>query len=242
MRSSERPRPARLSPSTILAAGAALTTVTLGWARPTVVHAPAAPTHDEVYEQTIAPIFEATCVQCHGPLKQKGAFRLDELDRDFVAGEDAEEWDYILDVIRNGDMPPSSFERQLSSEERAAVTGWIEAGLEAAARAKEDDVRPVLRRLNRAQYRHTLQELLQLPVDFGQDLPGDAKSKMGFTNNGATLQASTLHLETYQAIARRALDEAIAPGPRPESTIYRVRFGEGIGRGKVGGRTGGYSR
>ena len=240
MRSSERPRPARLSPSTILAAGAALTTVTLGWARPTVVHAPAAPTHDEVYEQTIAPIFEATCVQCHGPLKQKGAFRLDELDRDFVAGEDAEEWDYILDVIRNGDMPPSSFERQLSSEERAAVTGWIEAGLEAAARAKEDDVRPVLRRLNRAQYRHTLQELLQLPVDFGQDLPGDAKSKMGFTNNGATLQASTLHLETYQAIARRALDEAIAPGPRPESTIYRVRFGEGIGRGKVGGRTGGY--
>ena len=237
-------QPRRPSIGSLLAGAAALATAALAWSEPAIVEAPAqaspAAADDEDYEQHIAPIFEATCVQCHGELKQKGGFRLDELDRDFVSGGDAEEWDYILDVIRNGDMPPSSFERQLSTEERAAVTGWIEAGLEAAARAKEVDVRPVLRRLNRAQYRHTLQDLLQLPIDFGQDLPGDAKSKMGFTNNGATLQASTLHLETYQTIARAALDEAIAPGPRPASTTYRVRFGDGLGKGKVGGRTGGY--
>ena len=234
-----RPWPSRPSLTPLLGAATAIACVAIAAARPSVVHAPSH-ADDPAYEETVRPIFEATCIVCHGPDEQKGGFRLDELNRDFIAGGDAEEWDYILDVVRNGDMPPSRFERQLTSEERAAVTGWIEAGLEAAARAHEGEVRPVLRRLNRAQYRHTLQELLQLPIDFGQDLPGDAKSKMGFTNNGAALQASTLHLETYQTIARRALDEAIVRGPRPEPTVYRVRFGEGIGKGKVGGRTGGY--
>ncbi|MEM9381079.1 MAG: DUF1592 domain-containing protein [Planctomycetota bacterium] len=228
-----RPIRARRSLAVLALASA----VPLAWTRPSTVHAP---TLDDAYEQTIRPIFEATCFQCHGEADPKAGFRLDALDPDFVVGEDAEDWDYVLELIRGGDMPPSRFERQLTDDERRTVVGWLERGLEAAARAHEGDVGPVLRRLNRAQYSATLQELLGLSIDFARDLPSDARSKTGFTNNGEVLQASKLHLESYQSIARAALREAIVLGDKPDVTRYRVRFGKGIGRGLVAGRTGGY--
>ncbi|MEM6567263.1 MAG: DUF1592 domain-containing protein [Planctomycetota bacterium] len=234
-----RPFPARPSLAVLALAVAG----PLAWTRPALVLAPTlddgAVLADE-YAETIKPIFEITCFQCHGEADQKAGFRLDELDPDFVEGEDAEDWDYVLELIRGGDMPPSRFERQLTDDERRAVVGWLERGLEAAARAHEGDVGPVLRRLNRAQYSATLQELLGLSIDFARDLPSDARSKTGFTNNGEVLQASTLHLESYQAIARAALHEAIALGGKPDVTRYRVRFGRGMGKGLVAGRTGGY--
>ncbi|MEM9800326.1 MAG: DUF1592 domain-containing protein [Planctomycetota bacterium] len=212
--------------------------VSVAAGRSPIVHAPAP--EDDVFAKTIEPIVRETCIPCHGPDQQKAGFRLDELDPDFITGGDDEAWSYVVDLVRHGEMPPSKHDRQLADDERRAIVEWIDAGLEAAARANEGEVGPVLRRLNRAQYTHTLQELLHLDIDFGSALPGDARSKTGFTNNGEVLQASALHIETYEEIARAALAEAIALGPRPESTRYRVRFGEDIGRGRVAGRTGGY--
>ncbi|MFT6110431.1 MAG: mono/diheme cytochrome c family protein [Planctomycetota bacterium] len=191
------------------------------------------------YKETIRPILNSYCFDCHGPEKQKGSVQLDTLDPDFTGGHDAEEWHFALDMIQGAEMPPSKA-KQMSDAERRALVNWIEDSLEAAKRASAGPTRPVLRRLNQAQYTHTLQDLLHLDIRFGDRLPGDAKSKLGFTNNGEVLLASPLHIDNYQAIARAALDEAVALGERPDSVRYRVRIGKGIGRGKVGARTGGY--
>lgn len=199
-----------------------------------------ASTHaDDDFVETIQPILAKYCFGCHGPDEQEASIRLDEYDPDIVDGFDTEAWHYALDMIHGAEMPPAEAP-QMKDDERRAVVRWIEEGLEGARRARAGTIETVLRRLNRAQYAHTIRDLLDLDIDFAKVLPSDAKSKSGFTNNGATLQASTLHLETYQEVARRALEEAIAIGPRPEPVRYRVTFGKSIGRGEVAGSTGGY--
>lgn len=191
------------------------------------------------FTQTVAPLLERYCVRCHGPDKQKGDVRLDTLDPAMPALADAETWHTALDMLTGGEMPPDD-ERQPSAAERAAIVDWLSAALRAAADRHADERRPVLRRLTREQYTHSLQDVLGVPIDFGRRLPPDAKAKSGFHNDGEALQSSPLHLELYETIARQAVAQAIVIGDRPPVTRYRVTFGAGIGVGKVAGTTGGY--
>ena len=193
----------------------------------------------QVYRDDVRPILEGYCFACHGPDKQKGAIRFDEVDPDMVDGLDVDVWDYARDLLGSGEMPPKKAP-QPTAEERRVLVDWLNASLLAAARANEGVHAPVLRRLNRAQYTNTLRELLGLGIEFGQVLPDDGKSHMGFTNNGEVLLTSPLHLEYYREIARDALSKAIVVGERPEPTHYRVEFGLDRGVGHPGARTGGY--
>ena len=61
-----------------------------------------------------------------------------------------------------------------------------------------------------------MQDILGLDVNFGETLPDDPKSELGFTNNGSALQASSLHLDYFQNIAREALEKAITQYGPPE--------------------------
>lgn len=234
MRASRSLAPRVSLPLTLLGVASAA----LGLARPAVVHAPER-AEDNTYKTTIRPILERVCFECHGPDQQKGQVRIDDLDPDFVEGFDSEEWHFALDMIQGAEMPPTTAP-QMSDEERRAVIGWIEDGLEAVRRANEGPSRPVLRRLNRRQFTAALDDLFGLGIDFGRALPSDSKSRMGFTNNGAALQSSPLHIDTVYELARRAVREALPIGPRPDATRYRVRFGTGIGKDLVAARTGGY--
>lgn len=197
------------------------------------------PDAEDVYSQKVRPLLEQYCFQCHGTEKQKGKVRFDALNPDFIGGGDVEVWATALEMLEFEEMPPEKA-GQPSAEEREVLMAWMRTSLRAAAEATEDERRGVIRRLNKAQYTNSLQDLLGLTINFGQVLPDDGKSEMGFTNNGEVLLASQLHLESYQAIARRGLEQAIVVGEKPEPTHYRVGFGKGVGAGLVAGKTGGY--
>lgn len=192
-----------------------------------------------VYETDVEPLLRQYCFDCHGESKQKGDIRLDTLDPDILHGPDAEGWHTALDMINGAEMPPRRAP-QPSDEERRIMVGWMTESLDRAAELRRGELQTVVRRLNKEQYTFTLQQLLGLGVDFGRPLPDDAKSHMGFSNNGEVLQASQLHLETYQQIARRALEKAIVIGERPDPIRYRVTFGKGMGMNNVAAETGGY--
>lgn len=240
---------ARLARLPLAAALFGTASVGAGVAWPSTVLAPepgapaASPTANgadkDAYKAAIRPLLTKYCFQCHGEEKQKGSVRLDDLDPDFVEGFDAEEWHFALDMIQGAEMPPAKAP-QLTDEERRTLIKWIEAGIEDVKRANAGPAETVLRRLNRHQFTNTLQDLFGLDIDFGRALPGDAKSRTGFTNNGDALQSSPLHIDTYYALASQAAKEAIVTGPRPESTRYLVTFGKGIGTGGVAASTGGY--
>ena len=194
---------------------------------------------DEDFEVQAQPVLQKYCAGCHGEKKQKAGIRFDEVNPDATTGPDVEVWHATRDMLNRGDMPPKKA-AQPTAAERRALLSWVEGFLDKAARANEGERAPVLRRLNKAQYTNSLQDLLGLPIDFGQVLPDDGKSEMGFSNNGEVLLSSPLHLEYYQEIARAGLDQAIVVGERPEATRYKLSFGKGRGAGLPAGTTGGY--
>jgi hypothetical protein len=191
------------------------------------------------FETQVQPLMRQLCFDCHNAKKQKGDVRLDDLNPDMLSSSSAESWALALEMLEYEDMPPRKKE-QPSTEQRQLMMDWMSESLAIASAEQKKKSRTIMRRLNKQQYTYTLQELLDVGVDFGQVLPDEAKSKTGFSNNGEVLEASSLHLEYYQSIARQALDLAIVSGPKPAPIWYRVRFGKGIGKGKVAGRTGGY--
>lgn len=151
-----------------------------------------------------AAFFEAHCVKCHGPEKQKGDFRLDTLGApDF---ESAEDWSLIADVIETGEMPP----RKEARPDSAAVTtlvDWISHELGQV-------VEPTLglRRMNRTEYEYTLHDLLGIDTPLSELLPEDG-SVQGFDNVANGLGISSILMERYLEAADAAF----------EGTIRRVR-------------------
>lgn len=171
----------------------------------------------------VAPLFEKNCFGCHGPTKTKGKLRIDKLNPDFVKGNDGDHWRDVLDRLNFGDMPPAEAPA-LKKEDRELMTAWLDQERRRAALAKNQTTH--FRRLTRREYERTLQDLLGLPIEFGNRLPEDGRSKEGFRNDGDALRMSPLQYETYLQIADEALAEAIVSGPAPAVHRYRLSVGE----------------
>lgn len=50
--------------------------------------------------------FQAHCITCHGPEKQKGKFRVDDLSFSLSDVQTAERWQTVLNALNAGEMPP----------------------------------------------------------------------------------------------------------------------------------------
>ena len=177
------------------------------------------------YESEISPILKAHCVRCHGPEKQESKIRLDNLSIDVVNDRAAAEtWHEVLNVLNAAEMPPEDAP-PLSAEESALLVRWVSGTVQRAVEAgRNTSGRVVLRPLNRSEYQHTMTDLLGLEMDYGRDLPPDAVSADGFTNDGHFLQMSALQLENYLATARRALQRVIVDGEAPR--VFKHTFAE----------------
>ncbi len=152
------------------------------------------------FKQSLSPLLADHCGRCHGPEKQKGGLRLDQLSYDLLHDSAAAEtWNDILGVINRGEMPPSD-EPQLSNRERRRLVGLLTRELKRVVQAGQSTAgRPVLRRMNRVEYQNTMRDLLGIDTDYVQNLPPDSVSADGFKNNGRMLQMSAMQLEYYLA-------------------------------------------
>ena len=138
-------------------------------------------------------------------------------------------------------MPPGGSPRP-SASERDALLASLAATLDEAARLKPNPGRPLVHRLNRAEYANAIRDLLALDVDAAGLLPPD-DSSAGFDNNADVLGVSPVLLESYLTAAERV--SALALGDRgipPAGEVYRVRQDEsqdrhipGLPLGTVGG-------
>jgi hypothetical protein len=106
-------------------------------------------------------------------------------------------------------MPPAK-KKQPTDEERRALLAWIEGQLiHAQTSAQERGGQVVHRRLSRAEYLHTMQDLFGFDGDFDPttSFPGDEELE-GFHNIGSALRTSRHHLEQYLKAADAVLDHA----------------------------------
>jgi mono/diheme cytochrome c family protein len=169
----------------------------------------------------IRPILTKHCLECHGPEKAKGKFRVDQLDYAFSTKAAEDRWTTVREQLTTGAMPPKAKPRPAKGE-IDALTAWIDAksaAVETARRATQGRV--VLRRLNRVEYENTLRDLFSIDINVQDLLPVDS-SDHGFDNIGEALHSSSFLMEKYLEAADRALNTAIAGGQKP--WVYSKRF------------------
>jgi len=154
------------------------------------------------------PSSKLTASKCHGPEKQQGKLRLDA-----VAVDNAEIWQAVVDRIADGEMPPDE-KPQPDVSERTAILKTLRSRI---AGASHQTKQVSLRRLNRAQYRNTLRDLLRIDLtasDPTELFPADDE-KEEFDNLGEALQMSDFLLRQYLKVARLAFDQATVEGEQP---------------------------
>ena len=175
------------------------------------------------FQTRVEPVLKRVCFGCHGPEKQKGKLRIDALDPDLLKGKDVSWWLEVFDVISNGEMPPEDSKVQLTDAEKARIVDWLSGEILVASQVRRSEQgHTSFRRMTRYEYKHALQDLLDLPHDFSRDLPPETVSEDGFKNSSEMLQMTVVQFEQYRELARKALERVTVRGERPKQVYYGI--------------------
>lgn len=177
----------------------------------------------------LLPFLEQHCYDCHDAETKKGGLDLDTLALDHGQPEMLSRWTRLHDVVASGEMPPKK-KKAPAGEERQAFTDQLAQTLTRWDASRKGTV---LRRLNRVEYEHTLQDLLGIHTELKEMLPEDGKA-FGFDNVGEALDLSPVHLQRYMDAASAALEAAESHGERPASTRSEHRLDELGGAANIG--------
>ncbi len=162
--------------------------------------------------------FRRYCLACHNDRTLTAGLSLQGVDAGRVAAH-APVLEKVLQKLRAGEMPPADRPRP-DETTTAGLTAWLETALDREAAANPNPGAPAIHRLNRAEYRNAVRDLLGLDLDHARDLPAD-DSGYGFDNIGDVLTVSPLHVEQYVAAARRVSRLAVGSlTPRPVVERY----------------------
>ena len=156
------------------------------------------------------------CVTCHNQTAKAGGLALDNLDPANV-GEAGEIWEKVVQKLHGNLMPPPGRPRPDEVTYKNLIT-YLETSLDRAADARADPGRTeALHRLNRAEYRNAVRDLLALDLDVGAMLPADDVS-YGFDNIAGVQRMSPTLMERYLAAAQKISSVAVGASPRAPTT------------------------
>ena len=139
---------------------------------------------------------EKHCIRCHGPEKEKGDLRIDQLSRDFKLGADTHHWAEMMEQVNSGEMPPKKEKKPTQAEMAAFVTS-LDARIK-EGRAARMAARPAVAhyRLSRKEYQNTVYDLLGVRYDPTKS--GELNEDTlwhGFERIGSELSLSPSHVD-----------------------------------------------
>jgi len=180
------------------------------------------------------------CVTCHSDRLKTAGLTLESIDTANIAGA-PDIWEKVVRKVRVGMMPPQGSPAP-DAASRAALVSWLTGELDAHGAAHPDPGRPLVHRLNRAEYGNAIRDLLDLEIDPASLLPAD-DSAYGFDNVADVLGVSPVLLERYLSAAGKVSALAVGdPDSGVASETFRVRQDasqdrhvEGLPIGTVGG-------
>ncbi len=180
------------------------------------------------------------CVSCHNDRAKVGGLSLEKID---IANPvpAADTWERVVRKVRVGMMPPQN-SPQPDPAARAALVSYLTSTLDREAAAHPNPGRPLVHRLNRAEYANAIRDLLALDVDTSALLPPD-DAAYGFDNIADALGVSPILLERYLAAAGKISSLAVGdPDIGAAGETFRIRQDasqdihiEGLPLGTVGG-------
>jgi cytochrome c551/c552 len=140
------------------------------------------------------------CVTCHNDKLRTAGLSLAA-----VASAPSDMLEKVLRKLRAGEMPPAGMPAP-DAVTRSSVVISLETQLDKAAAEHPNPGAPAIHRLNRAEYRNAVRDLVGLDMDgtmdYSPNLPPD-DSGYGFDNIADVLTVSPVHMEKYLASARR---------------------------------------
>ncbi len=180
------------------------------------------------------------CVTCHNGRAKVGGLALDGVSLTDIATS-APLLERVVKKVDARLMPPAGARRPAEAEYREFL-GWVEEALDGHSRQHPNAGRTeTFHRLNRAEYRNAIRDVLALDVDVAALLPADSGS-YGFDNVAGTLKLDQALLERYLAaadqISRTALGRPVAPTSvefRLPNDLPQDQHVEGLPLGTRGG-------
>jgi hypothetical protein len=163
------------------------------------------------------------CLDCHDAESKKGNLDLASLRFDPADPKNFALWVKVHDRVRDGEMPPDRKSAPPKADADAFLRA-LAAPLAEADRARAAaEGRSVWRRLNRAEYEHTLRELLGAPwLQVKEILPEDGEAHR-FNKAGEALDVSHVQMAQYLQAAEYALREVMADRlSKPEAQVTRT--------------------
>lgn len=172
------------------------------------------------FEKEILPILEERCFDCHGDGAKKGGVSFDSFDSTDALLAKSDLWVHVLRNVRSGMMPPPK-EARLTADELAKLEAWIKQGALGLDPRNPDPGRVTLRRLNRVEYRNTIEDLMGIDFRTDEEFPAD-DTGYGFDTIGDVLTTSPLLLEKYMQAAETIVAKAV---PLQSRVIRERRVG-----------------
>jgi len=201
--------------------------------------APSAPSVSQSSQQ--AAVLKQYCLTCHSDRLKTGGLSLESLDLTTLSAH-AETWEKVVRRLRTGSMPPVGVRRPDQAGYDGLI-GYLETELDRSAGTRPNPGRPLIHRLNRAEYANAIRDLLALEIgDVTALLPAD-DSSYGFDNIADVLGVSPLLQERYLAAADSISglvvgDTELTPGSetfRLRQDLSQDKHIEGLPLGTVGG-------
>jgi len=173
---------------------------------------PGSPATVDGYRESVLPLLEEHCVDCHSPPEPEGGLDLVPFATEGAALDAPELWWRVREELREGRMPPVTVRSRPAEASITRALDWIQA---AAARGdlpepERPPGRTTLRRLNNTELRHALLDLLGVDDPGLAELPADGVSH-GFDVIGETLSMPPIHVEKCFAVAERVAWAALPP-------------------------------
>lgn len=160
------------------------------------------------------------CAGCHNDRKPAGGFAWSTIDLADPA-ENAEASEKVIRRLRAGLMPPAGAPRP-DAASLAALATAMETAIDEHAAAHPYAGAPELHRLNRTEYRNSIQELLGFDADVSSLLPPDEMAR-GFDNMSNALSITPALVQGYVRAASRISRGAVGdPAATPAMSMYKV--------------------
>ncbi len=180
------------------------------------VSAAAEQTDESFYREQLVPLLRTYCFDCHDATSE---IPLETDDSAAAMQKNRQRWTRALMQVRLGTMPPEDGPEMDATIRKRIVDGIDQLAHSVDCVRSPNAGKVALTRLNRAEYRNTVLDLVGVDYKPADDFPGDDVG-YGFDRIGDVLSLPPLLMEKYLDAAEVISGEAIYTPPPPE--IYEI--------------------